>query len=384
MKLRIWDIFKEFIPASLGYRRYSTVISLTLIVSLFVLTTLGCANLDAESKTSLQENEMATMPNMDTRNTIYVGFTIKIANIKRGYANKTLWVKGVLVDAKAGIIASSKGDIKDLIGVEIWFPGLSAPRQAHVIYHDQMSDITFIQSDEVKFEQPDALAVQATSEQNDVLYYSDIDWVSYTMLNKPVEIDSVKVFRRFCQTQSPGCQSRLHDSSIISSHLRANLFGAPLYNHDGKIVSMVLYQYAKKDDATKNAEDRKWVAIDINEVLWLYRQYQTFGERAPFEGGLMIQNVSQSLAESFGMPGVLGALVAKVVDSSPAQTAGLKVGDIIMAINGQTVQNASHYVRLFQSKFDSDDLSLSILRANQTLSLQLQRVRREKNISSSP
>jgi Do/DeqQ family serine protease len=61
--------------------------------------------------------------------------------------------------------------------------------------------------------------------------------------------------------------------------------------------------------------------------------------------GAKLQAVTPDIAESLGLKRPVGALVATVMEKSPAARAGLKTGDLIVAIDGQTVddQNAFDY-----------------------------------------
>jgi serine protease Do len=57
--------------------------------------------------------------------------------------------------------------------------------------------------------------------------------------------------------------------------------------------------------------------------------------------GVSIQEVSQSLAQSFGLDRPRGALVAAVEDESPAEKAGLKPGDVLLSVNGRPIERSS-------------------------------------------
>jgi serine protease Do len=57
--------------------------------------------------------------------------------------------------------------------------------------------------------------------------------------------------------------------------------------------------------------------------------------------GVLIQEVTRELAESFGMDSPQGALVAKVLENSPAAEAGLQVGDVIIEFNGKKVMRSA-------------------------------------------
>ncbi len=56
--------------------------------------------------------------------------------------------------------------------------------------------------------------------------------------------------------------------------------------------------------------------------------------------GVQIQDVTRELAESFGMKKPQGALVSKVLPDSPAEKAGLQIGDIITKFNGHQIENS--------------------------------------------
>jgi serine protease Do len=57
--------------------------------------------------------------------------------------------------------------------------------------------------------------------------------------------------------------------------------------------------------------------------------------------GVLIQDVTRELAESFGMEKPEGALIAKVLPDSPAEGAGFQVGDVVLSFNEQPVNRSS-------------------------------------------
>lgn len=58
--------------------------------------------------------------------------------------------------------------------------------------------------------------------------------------------------------------------------------------------------------------------------------------------GIMIQNADEDLARKFGLSDNHGALVAQVNKDSPAEKAGIKVGDILTRYNGKPVEDTRH------------------------------------------
>ena len=55
--------------------------------------------------------------------------------------------------------------------------------------------------------------------------------------------------------------------------------------------------------------------------------------------GVEAQEITQELAESFGLPDTEGALIAGVVRGSPADTAGIRPGDVLLSVTGKPVKD---------------------------------------------
>jgi serine protease Do len=62
--------------------------------------------------------------------------------------------------------------------------------------------------------------------------------------------------------------------------------------------------------------------------------------------GVVIQEVTKELAESFGLPKAEGALIAGVTEKSPAALGGLEPSDVILKFNGKAVESAGDLPRL--------------------------------------
>jgi serine protease Do len=81
--------------------------------------------------------------------------------------------------------------------------------------------------------------------------------------------------------------------------------------------------------------------------------------------GATIQPVTPEIADSVGMPGKKGALVAELVPGGPAEKAGVMPGDVVLSVNGHSVKNASELTREVASSHSGDMLNLQIMRAGQ-------------------
>ncbi len=108
--------------------------------------------------------------------------------------------------------------------------------------------------------------------------------------------------------------------------------GGPLFDLDGEVVGINSQIYSRTGGFMGLS-----FAIPINMAMNVAEQLKESGHVARGWLGVLIQDVNRDLAESFGMDKPRGALVAKVVPDSPAEKAGLKVGDIIVRFNGKPV-----------------------------------------------
>lgn len=92
-----------------------------------------------------------------------------------------------------------------------------------------------------------------------------------------------------------------------------------------------------------------------------------FGRRAHL--GVRLTDLSSELREHYGAPKDAGVLVASVENDSPADKAGVKVGDIVVSVDGNEISSHGEFRRLMLDKKAGDSLRLEVLRnrSRQTL-----------------
>ncbi len=112
--------------------------------------------------------------------------------------------------------------------------------------------------------------------------------------------------------------------------------GGPLFDLDGEVVGINAQIYSRTGGFMGLS-----FAIPIEVALDVVEQLKTHGKVTRGWLGVVIQEVTRELAESFGMDRAHGALVARVLPQSPAEEAGLRVGDIIVAYNGTTLNSST-------------------------------------------
>ena len=88
--------------------------------------------------------------------------------------------------------------------------------------------------------------------------------------------------------------------------------------------------------------------------------------------GILPQEITNDMAQAFGLPaGQRGVAVAEVEPNSPASRSGLKVGDVITAINGHDVQDANEFRLQVAGMAPGTHIDLKVLRDGKTVSVPL-------------
>ncbi len=112
--------------------------------------------------------------------------------------------------------------------------------------------------------------------------------------------------------------------------------GGPLFNLDGEVVGVNSQIYSRTGGFMGLS-----FAIPIDVVLDVYEQLRDKGAVTRGWLGVLIQDVTRELAESFKMKKPHGALVSKVLPDSPASSAGLKAGDVIVKFNNREIDTSA-------------------------------------------
>lgn len=107
--------------------------------------------------------------------------------------------------------------------------------------------------------------------------------------------------------------------------------GGPLFNEAGQVIGI--------NTAIVAGGQGIGFAIPVNAAKTIIPQLRDTGRVVRGWIGVAVQEVSQDLADSFGLKKAGGALITDVQNGSPAQKAGLQRGDIILEVNGDPLKN---------------------------------------------
>ncbi|MDH4392815.1 MAG: Do family serine endopeptidase [Aquabacterium sp.] len=140
--------------------------------------------------------------------------------------------------------------------------------------------------------------------------------------------------------------------------------GGPLFDAAGNVVGINAQIYSR----TGGFQGVSF-AIPVDVAMRVSRQIVATGSAQHARLGVAVQDMTQPLADSFGLARPDGALVSQVLPGSPAAAAGLRAGDVIQKIDGQpTVQAGALSARIAQS-VPGDRIALGLWRQGQALDL---------------
>lgn len=133
--------------------------------------------------------------------------------------------------------------------------------------------------------------------------------------------------------------------------------GGPLLNLDGNVVGINSQIYSRTGGYMGLS-----FAIPINVAMDVMHQLQSVGHVSRGWLGVMVQEVTQDLAKSFGFEKPHGALVASVDPNGPAQKAGFKPGDIIVEFDGHPIANSGELPPLVGNTKVGKSVPVTVLR----------------------
>ncbi|HUI05432.1 MAG TPA: DegQ family serine endoprotease [Verrucomicrobiae bacterium] len=256
---------------------------------------------------------------------------------------------GIIID-KAGHILTNNHVVKDVDEIKII---LADKREfvAEIVGTDPKTDIAVIK---IKGNVPRDLSVATLGDSDDVRVG---DWVlaigapfgyAQTLTHGIIsakgrnDVGGSDTYEDFLQTDAP---------------INPGNSGGPLVNLRGEVIginTMIATSIGQFQGVS--------FAIPINMARDVMNDLLTTGRVRRGLLGVIIQGVDQDLAHQFGLPDNKGALVSQVNKDSPAEKAGIRVGDLIVRYNGKQVDDTHHLRNLVAATAPGTRVEVTVVR----------------------
>jgi serine protease Do len=128
--------------------------------------------------------------------------------------------------------------------------------------------------------------------------------------------------------------------------------GGPLVDLDGRVVGI--------NTAIIRQAQGLGFAIPINTARQVAQQLETVGKIVRPYIGVMMESVTDDIAQLLRLPKTEGVVVDRVLPKSPAAAAGLSRGDVILAVDGTPISNAESLQNSIRAHKIGDRVSLRV------------------------
>ena len=142
--------------------------------------------------------------------------------------------------------------------------------------------------------------------------------------------------------------------------------GGPLFNLQGGVVGINTAIYSPTGGSVGIG-----FSVPSNLAKNVVHQLREYGETRRGWLGVRIQTVTEDLAESLNLENASGALVASVSPDSPANTAGLKVGDVILSFDGKEVGTMRRLPRIVAETEIDKPVNVELWREGEKINLRV-------------
>lgn len=151
--------------------------------------------------------------------------------------------------------------------------------------------------------------------------------------------------------------------------------GGPLVNVNGEVVGVNTFILT-----LSGGNEGLGFAIPSTAVSLAYAQLRKYGHIHRGEIGVSLQTITLPLATALNLPRNTGVIISDVLPDSPAEAAGLRIGDVLLSIDGRPATSIPFVAFHFLGREQGDKVHLEVLRQQAMQSFDVTVVRREHDM----
>ena len=138
--------------------------------------------------------------------------------------------------------------------------------------------------------------------------------------------------------------------------------GGPLVNAKGEVVGVNTFILSQS-----GGSEGLNFAVPCATARTVFKQLKQYGQLRRQEIGIGIQTITPTMALGLGLPRDYGVIVSDVLPASPAESRGLKPGDVLVSVDGQPAENLPSVNYMFRLRDSTEDVQLVVLRGGSQL-----------------
>ena len=254
---------------------------------------------------------------------------------------------GFIIDS-SGYIVTNNHVIEDGKKITVKMPGTNGKEfQAHLIGTDKDTDIALLKVDGVS-----DLPTVAFGDDHHLRVG---DWV--VAVGNPFGLGGTVTAGIVSSIGRDIGSGPYTDYLQIDAPINQGNSGGPTFDLSGRVVGMNTAIFSPSGGSVGIG-----FAIPASTVKSVVDQLREHGNVARGWLGVQIQSLTPDMAASLGVKSAKGAIVASVVDDSPASKAGFKQGDVVLSLNGSDVDDNKDLTRKVASLRVGDQAKFGILR----------------------
>jgi serine protease Do len=151
--------------------------------------------------------------------------------------------------------------------------------------------------------------------------------------------------------------------------------GGPLINMNGHVVGI--------NTAIIAGGNGIGFAIPVNMAEGVIKQLKEKGKVTRGWLGVGIQDISDEMAQYYGIKDKEGALVSQVFPGNPADKAGIRTRDIIIAVNGKKIENSRELTRIIAAFHVGEKVKITVLRNSEKKTFDVKIAKRQEGMLAS-
>ena len=142
--------------------------------------------------------------------------------------------------------------------------------------------------------------------------------------------------------------------------------GGPLVNLNGEVVGVNTFILSESGGA-----EGLGFAIPCGVVHVVYEQLRKYGHLHRPEIGVQLQTISPEMAQGLKLARNYGVIISDVVPGGPAETAGVRIGDILLSIDGRHADSLPYVAFHTLSRSAGEKIRFEVLRGSTQIGLDI-------------